>query len=70
MSTTPTIVALTDLPALRAAGANYPETVDGWRWLFRRRRERGLETAFKRCGRRILIDVPAYLEALRQKSAA
>ncbi len=66
----PTLVPLTDLESLRAAGIQYPETVDGWRWLYRVRAERGMERAFRRVGRRVLVDVPAYLAAVRREPAA
>lgn len=33
--TIPTIVPLTDIDRLRAAGIEYPSTVDAWRWLYR-----------------------------------
>ncbi|HTD13288.1 MAG TPA: hypothetical protein VK676_14580 [Steroidobacteraceae bacterium] len=61
----PILVPITDLAALRDAGIRYPETVDGWRWAFRVREERGLTRAFVRQGRRVLVDVPAYLHAVR-----
>jgi hypothetical protein len=62
---TPDLVPLTKLDTLRQAGAVYPETIDGWRWLYRTRKDRGMEAAFRRVGRRILVDVPAYLAAVR-----
>lgn len=46
----------------------YPESEHAWRWLYRRRKERGLEQAFIRVGRRILVDVPAYVAALRKQA--
>jgi transposase-like protein len=66
MTATPTFIALTDLPNLRAAGIVYPSTVHGWRWLFRHRHERGLEDAFRRIGRRIVVDAQRYQELLRE----
>jgi hypothetical protein len=60
-----TLVPLTDIDALRAAGVAYPSTVYSWRWLYRHREERGLACAFRRVGRRVLVDVPAYLAAVR-----
>jgi hypothetical protein len=63
--TAPTFVALTDLTNLRAAGIAYPSTVHGWRWLFRHRHERGLDDAFRRIGRRIVIDPQRYRELVR-----
>jgi hypothetical protein len=68
MTATPTFIALTDLPNLRAAGIVYPSTVHGWRWLFRHRHERGLEDAFRRIGRRIVVDAQRYQELLRESS--
>jgi hypothetical protein len=66
--TTPTFVALTDLTNLRAAGIAYPSTVHGWRWLFRHRHERGLGDAFRRIGRRIVVDPQRYRELVRASS--
>ena len=68
VTATPTFIALTDLPNLRAAGIVYPSTVHGWRWLFRHRHERGLEDAFRRVGRRIVVDAQRYQELLRANS--
>lgn len=62
---TPILIHITDLDALRDVGIYYPRTVDGWRWLFRTRHERGLERAFLRVGRRIVVDVPVFLEVVR-----
>lgn len=67
--TAPTFVALTDLANLRAAGIAYPSTIHGWRWLFRHRRERGLEDAFRRIGRRIVVDPERYRELVRARPA-
>lgn len=64
VTATPTFIALTDLANLRAAGIVYPSTVHGWRWLFRHRHERGLEDAFRRIGRRIVVDAQRYQELL------
>ena len=66
--TVPTFVALTDLTNLRAAGIAYPSTVHGWRWLFRHRHERGLGDAFRRIGRRIVVDPQRYRELVRASS--
>lgn len=68
--TTPTIVPLTDIDRLRAAGIEYPGTLDAWRWLYRCRRERGMQDAFLRQGRRVLVDVPRYIELARESTAA
>lgn len=62
---TPELIPLTDLKSLRQAGVVYPDSVDGWRWLYRIRDQRGLDQAFRRVGRRVLVDVPAYLAAVR-----
>jgi len=68
MSATPSFIALTDLENLLAAGIVYPSTVHAWRWLFRHRHERGLEDAFRRVGRRIVVDAERYQELLRASS--
>jgi hypothetical protein len=67
--TTPTFVALTDLANLRAAGIAYPSTIHGWRWLYRHRHERGLDDAFRRVGRRIVVDPERYRELVRASPA-
>lgn len=64
-----TIVAIRDTDALKAAGAHYPETLNAWRWMYRHRHERGVADAFLRQGRRILVDVPKYLELVRERKA-
>jgi len=64
------LIPLTDIEALRGAGIAYPTTVDGWRWLYRMRAERGLERAFRTVGRRVLVDVPNYLAAVRGQGRA
>lgn len=71
MMTTPTIIPLIEMPA-RATETSiaYPDTVDGWRWAYRQRHERGIADAFVRQGRRVLVDVPRYLELLRSQAAA
>jgi hypothetical protein len=61
------LVPITDIEAFRASGIAYPQTVDGWRWLYRCREERGLESAFIQVGRRILVDVPRYVELVRKR---
>jgi len=65
---TPILIPLNDLESLRAAGITYPHSEHAWRWLYRHRVARRLERAFKRVGSRILIDVPAYLEAVRAEA--
>lgn len=69
MTTTVSPIPITDADALRAAGVAYPTTEHAWRWLFRVRHERGLDRAFVRVGRRILVDVPTYLDAIRSRAA-
>jgi hypothetical protein len=64
---TPTLIPLNNAAALQQAGILYPETEDGWRWLYRQRKERGLSAAFVRMGRRVLVDVPRYLELARSQ---
>lgn len=68
--TTATFVALTDLANLRAAGIAYPSTIHGWRWLYRHRHERGLDDAFRRVGRRIVVDPERYRELVRASPAS
>lgn len=69
--TAPTIVPLNEMPARKMeTGIEYPDTVDAWRWLYRQRHERGMADAFLRQGRRVLVDVPRYLELARKQSAA
>lgn len=65
--TTPTLIPLTDLDSLRAAGIAYPSTEHGWRWLYRHRHERGLEDAFRTIGRRIVLDPTRYIELVRKR---
>jgi hypothetical protein len=62
---TPMLIPLTDPESLRAAGIVYPSTVHAWRWLYRHRHERGLDDAFRRVGRRILLDAVRYVELVR-----
>jgi hypothetical protein len=61
------LVPINDSAKLRDL-VGYPESEHAWRWLFRCRKERGLEQAFIRVGRRILVDVPAYVAALRKQA--
>jgi hypothetical protein len=63
------LLELSDLAGQRAAGIGYPTTVNAWRWLYRKRRERGLENAFRTIGRRVLLDPQAYLSAVREQPA-
>lgn len=65
MTMSPVLIPLNSISEFHAAGIGYPKTVDGWRWLYRRRHERGLDGAFIKAGRRILVDVPKYLELVR-----
>ena len=67
---TQTLIPLTDLDGLRAAGFAYPATVDSWRWLYRHRHDRGLCDAFRCIGRRVVVDAPRFLELVRQTPAA
>ncbi|MDA8248701.1 MAG: hypothetical protein M0Z28_05925 [Rhodospirillales bacterium] len=60
------LIPMTDGPALAAARVHYPSTLESWRWLYRQRRERGVEEAFVRVGRRILVDTDRLLELMRQ----
>lgn len=68
VATIPRLVALTDVAGLRAAGITYPHTVHAWRWLYRH--ERGLADAFRRIGRRIVVDPERYFELVRQRAAS
>lgn len=63
------IIPINDIETIRAAGLHYPETVDGWRWLWRTRHKQGLERAFIQIGRRVMVDVDAYVEAMRARAA-
>ena len=69
-STTAILVPITDIDALKAAGIHYPATVEAWRWAYRMRADRGLEHAFIRQGRRVLVDIPAYFKAVRMQAGA
>ena len=60
------LIPMHDIDALREAGVHYPSTPESWRWLFRTRADRGVEDAFTRCGRRILVDTEVLLERMRQ----
>jgi hypothetical protein len=59
------LIPITDIEALKAAGIHHPATENAWRWCFRHRHIRGLEGAFKRNGRRIVVDVNAFKAAVR-----
>jgi hypothetical protein len=59
------LIPLTDLAGIRAAGIAYPSTEHSWRWLYRHRHERQLNEAFHRIGRRIVLDTARYLELVR-----
>jgi hypothetical protein len=61
------LIPMTDVEALKAAGIHYPATENAWRWCFRHRHDRGLDNAFKRNGRRIVVDVDAFKAALRNR---
>jgi hypothetical protein len=60
------LIPMHELDALCEAGVHYPSTRESWRWLFRTRAERGVEDAFVRCGRRILVDTEVLLERMRR----
>ncbi len=60
------LIPISDGHALREAGVLYPSTTESWRWLFRRRAERGVGEAFVRVGRRILVDTDRLIELMRQ----
>jgi hypothetical protein len=62
------LIPLTAIDALRAAGIHHPATEHAWRWCFRHRHVRGLECAFKRNGRRILVDVEASAGCARSSA--
>jgi hypothetical protein len=64
----PAFVLITDLAGMREAGITYPSTVAGFRWLFRQRHQRGLDDAFRRVGRRILLDTARNIELVRKAS--
>jgi hypothetical protein len=64
------LVPLTDLAAFRECGIVYPSTVNQWRWVYRCRHERGLTAAFCHAGRRVLVDVPAFIELSRKPPPA
>ncbi len=70
VATAPRLVALTDTAGLRATGITYPGTLHAWRWLYRHRHERGLADAFRRIGRRIVVDPERYVELIRQRAAS
>ena len=59
-------IPITDLASLRAAGIAYPASVHAWRWLYRVRHERGLADAFRRIGRRVVVNPARFLELVRQ----
>jgi len=53
-----------------AAGITYPGTLHAWRWLYRHRHERGLADAFRRIGRRIVVDPEHYVKLVRQRTVS
>ncbi len=65
MTTSP--IPINNPAATMAAGIAYPNSENGWRWLYRRRHERGLANCFIRVGRRVLVDPQAYLDALAEQ---
>ena len=62
------LIPMTDLESLKAAGIYYPGTQNAWRWCFRHRHARGLQDAFRRNGRRIIVDVDAFKAAVRDNN--
>jgi hypothetical protein len=64
------LIPITDVEALKAAGILHPGSENAWRWCFRYRHVRGLEYAFKRNGRRIVVDVDAFKAAIRKNDAS
>ena len=64
------LIPLTDVEALKAAGIHYPATENAWRWCYRHRHARGLASAFKLNGRRIVVDVDAFKAAVRGRDVA
>jgi hypothetical protein len=62
------LVPLNDADGLKAAGIGYPGTEHAWRWLFRQRHERKLAGAFKRVGRRVLVDTEEYLRLIKEQT--
>lgn len=67
-SATALLLPLTDVQALAAAGLGWPRTPQAWRWLYRRREERGLQEAFCTVGRRVLVNVPRFIELVTQQT--
>jgi hypothetical protein len=69
-SATPTLIPIKEPERLLAAGIEYPKTYWGWVGVYRERHNRGLARAFVKSGRRVLVDVQAYLEAMRAQHAS
>lgn len=67
MSDMPLLIPITEPECLRQAGIYYPTTYGGWQWAYRNRQSRGLDRAFVRSGRRILVDVAEYLRVLHSR---
>ena len=65
----PTLIPITKPKELLHAGIAHPRTYRGWQWAYRQRKQRGLERAFVKAGSRVLVDVEAYLEAMRAQHA-
>lgn len=63
------LIPIADTEALRAAGISYPSTEHSWRWLYRQRHERGLAGAFRRVGKRVLVDTEEYVRLVRAQAA-
>ena len=62
-----TLIPMHRVDLLLAAGISYPSTYEQWRWLSRRRKQRGFERVFVTIGRRVLVDVEAYRQAVRDQ---
>jgi hypothetical protein len=62
-------IPITNLEALRGAGIEYPNTVNSWRWIYRRRHESGLADSFRTVGRRVLVNPSRFLELTHDRAA-
>lgn len=59
------LIPITDQRSIEAAGIAYPRSEWGWRWVYRHRETNGHANSFRKLGRRILVSVPDFLEAMR-----
>lgn len=64
----PDLIPLTDTAGLKAAGLRYPDTLHSWRWVYRHRAEHGLQEAFPRIGRRIMVNPTRFKELAAQRT--